>query len=182
MKANVYSSSQYVILDCAENGDVIVETPYIEKWIEAIRSVPGRKWDAMEKSWVISGRKSTILVLCHVLQDVPVEVKSPQLVERFPELLQLQTGDEKAALQKLRDTLKMKGYSVKTQKAYIGHAERYLRMLSIPLRDAESQHTRAYLLKLSEESRSSSYVNQFVREREGRTDSLFSPVQLMLCY
>ncbi|WP_160297260.1 hypothetical protein [Paenibacillus sp. IHBB 10380] len=37
MKANVYSSSQYVILDCAENGDVIVETPYIEKWIEAIK-------------------------------------------------------------------------------------------------------------------------------------------------
>ncbi|WP_082063121.1 phage integrase N-terminal SAM-like domain-containing protein [Paenibacillus sp. IHBB 10380] len=166
----------------------------------------------MEKCWVISGRKSTILVLCHVLEDVPVELKSPPLVERLPELLQLQTGDEKAALQKLRDTLKMKGYSIKTQKAYIGHAERYLRMLSIPLRDAESQHTRAYLLKLSEESRSSSYVNQavsalrfwlvtvldrsdlkqWIRPKrpkklpvvlsEGRTDSLFSPVQLMLCY
>jgi site-specific recombinase XerD len=56
----------------------------------------------------------------------------------------------------------MKGYSVNTQKAYIGHAERYLRMLPIPLKDTESQHTRAYLLKLSEESRSSSYVNQAV--------------------
>ncbi|HEY2492686.1 MAG TPA: hypothetical protein VGI33_07235 [Paenibacillus sp.] len=76
MKANVYSSSQYVILDRAENGDVIVEIPYIEEWIKAIKSVPGRKWDATAKCWVISRSKSAILVLCDALQDVPVEVKS----------------------------------------------------------------------------------------------------------
>jgi integrase/recombinase XerD len=162
MKANVYSTSQCIILDCAENGDVIVATPYVEKWIEAIRSVPGRKWDNTSKYWVIPGKRSAILVLCHALQDIPVEIKSPQLVEWFPELIQLQSGDEKAALQKLRDMLKMKGYSIKTQKAYIGHAERYLRTLSIPLKDVESQHIRAYLLNLYEESRSSSYVNQAV--------------------
>ncbi|MDQ0090324.1 integrase [Paenibacillus anaericanus] len=162
MVANVYLSSQYVMLDCSENGEVIVETPYIEKWIEAIRSVPGRKWDATAKCWIIPGKKSAILILCHLLQDVPVEVKSPQLLERFPEIMRLQSGDEKAALQKLKDSLKLKGYSIKTQQAYVGHAERYLRTLPIPFRDAESQHVPAYLLNLYEESRSSSYVNQAV--------------------
>lgn len=162
MKANVYLPSQYVMLGYAENGDVIVESPYIEEWIEAIRSIPGRRWHATVKYWVIPAQKSAILLLCHVLQDVPVELRSPQLAEQFPELLQLQTGDERVALQKLRDTLKLKGYSIKTQRAYIGHAERYLLALPIPLRDAESQHIRAYLLNLHEESRSSSYVNQAV--------------------
>lgn len=162
MVANVYSLSQYVVLDCAENGDVIVETPYIEKWIEAIRSVPGRKWDAIAKCWIIPGKRSAILMLCHVLQDVPVEVKSPRLAEVYPEFMHLQSGFEKAALKMLKDSLKLKGYSIKTQQAYIGHAERYLRTLPIPFRDAESGHVRAYLLNLYEESRSSSYMNQAV--------------------
>ncbi|AJS58828.1 hypothetical protein UB51_10465 [Paenibacillus sp. IHBB 10380] len=116
MKANVYSSSQYVILDRAENGDAIVETPYIDEWIKAINSVPGRKSDATAKYWVIPGRKLAILVLCHALQDLPVVVKSPHLVEWFLELLQLHTGAEKDALQKLRDTLKMKGYTLRLKR------------------------------------------------------------------
>jgi integrase/recombinase XerD len=162
VEANVYLSSQFVMLDCAGNGDVIVETPYIEEWIKAIRNIPGRKWNATAKVWLIPAERTAILLLCHELQDVPVEIRNPQLVEKFPELLLLQSGDERAAVQKLRDTLKLKGYSMKTQKAYIGHAERYLRALPIRLKDADSFHTRAYLLKLSEESRSSSYVNQAV--------------------
>lgn len=162
IEANVYSSSQFVMLDCAENGDVIVKTPYIEDWIKRIRSVPGRKWNTTDKCWVIPGTKSAILLLCNVLREMPVELRNTQLGEQFPELLQLQTGDEKVALQRLSENLKLKGYSLKTQKAYIGHAERYLRTLQIPLRDAEFEHTRAYLLNLYEESRSSSYVNQAV--------------------
>ncbi|GGH27809.1 hypothetical protein GCM10008013_29450 [Paenibacillus segetis] len=162
MVANVYSSNQNVTLDCEENGDVIVETPYIEKWIEVIRSVPGRKWDASARCWTIPGKKSVIQQLCHVLKDIPVEVKSTQLIERYPELMQLQSGDEQAALHKLKESMKLKGYSIKTQQAYIGHAERYLRTLPIPLKDAGFQHTRAYLLNLYEESRSSPYVNQAV--------------------
>ncbi|WP_438348013.1 tyrosine-type recombinase/integrase [Paenibacillus sp. FA6] len=162
VEANIYLSSQFIMLDCAKNGDVIVKIPYIQEWIKAIRSVPGRKWNESDKCWVIPGSKSAILLLCHALKGMPVELGDTKLGERFPDLLELQTGDEKLALQRLRDCLKLKGYSIKTQKAYMGHAERYLRTLSIPLRDAEFEHTRAYLLKLYEESWSSSYVNQAV--------------------
>ncbi|AOZ94657.1 hypothetical protein LPB68_10235 [Paenibacillus crassostreae] len=146
----------------ADNGDVIVGMPYIQEWIEAVRSVPGRKWNVAEKQWEIPGTKSAILFLCHVLKDIPVKLGDAQLGEMFPELLQLQTAEEKIALQRLREGMKLKGYSTKTQKAYMGHAERYLRMLPVPLKDAELKHTRAYLLNLHEESRSSSYVNQAV--------------------
>lgn len=103
--ANVYSSSQYVMLDCAENGDVIVKTPYNEDWIKRIRSVPSRKWNTTDKCWVIPGTKSAILLLCNVLREVPVELKNTQLGEQFPELLQLQTCDEKVALQRLSESL-----------------------------------------------------------------------------
>lgn len=162
MRANVYSLSPSVKLNCTQNGEVIVEIPYNEEWIKAIKMVPGRKWEAASKRWTVPGREEEILVLCQVLQDVPVEIISSQLLERFPKLRQLQSGDELIALQKLKDTLKMKGYSVKTQKAYIGHAERFMRKLPVPLKEVESLHISQYLLVFAEESKSSSYVNQAV--------------------
>ncbi|MHA0858259.1 tyrosine-type recombinase/integrase [Paenibacillus sp. CMAA1364] len=162
MEANKYSLSQSVMLDSSEHGDVIVRMPYNQEWLNAIRNVPGRKWNESEKYWMIPGSKQAVLILCRELRNIPVELRDSQLSERFPELLELQTGHEKLALQKLRDSLKLNGYSTKTQKAYIGHAERYLRTLPISLRDAGPEHTKAYLLRLYEESRSSSYVNQAV--------------------
>ncbi|OAB25794.1 hypothetical protein PMSM_27885 [Paenibacillus macquariensis subsp. macquariensis] len=60
--SELYLPSQYVVLGYAENGDVIVESPYIEKWIGAIRSVLDRRWHAT-KYWLIPAQMSAILPL-----------------------------------------------------------------------------------------------------------------------
>lgn len=58
--------------------------------------------------------------------------------------------------------MKRKGYSAKTQKAYIGHAERFLVQLTVPLEGLQFEHVHSYLLRLLHEKRSHSYVNQTI--------------------
>lgn len=58
--------------------------------------------------------------------------------------------------------LKRKGYSVKTQKAYIGHAKRFLEQLPVSLEAVNSSYIHQYVLQLMNDQRTHSYISQMI--------------------
>lgn len=73
--------------------------------------------------------------------------------------------DKKAAdidmeLKALFNLLKLKGYSPKTQKAYMGHMRRFLRHLDGDKKTISREHIVGYQHELMNEGRSHSYINQ----------------------
>jgi integrase/recombinase XerD len=63
----------------------------------------------------------------------------------------------------MEHALKLKGYSTKTRKSYIGHVERLARYLNLNLDAISEAEIHHYLLKLlDEQQRSHSYVNAAV--------------------
>ncbi|MBD0380184.1 tyrosine-type recombinase/integrase [Paenibacillus sp. WST5] len=78
---------------------------------------------------------------------------------------------------RLKEMLKRKGYSEKTTKAYLGHAERLLLQLVVPFESITSQHIHSYVMHLLEQQHSHSYISQaisalrfWICEVEGRRD------------
>lgn len=65
------------------------------------------------------------------------------LARRYPELHLLKNEYEHQSIKSLKERLQRQGYSIKTQKAYLGHIH-------------------AYVLKLLNDKRSPSYVNQAI--------------------
>jgi integrase/recombinase XerD len=99
------------------------------------------------------------------------------LIQRYPKLLLLKNRYEIESINKLTEMLKRKGYSTKTQKAYVGHAERFLEQLEVSLDVVNSEQVHNYILKQLNDRRSHSYISQaisalrfWLTEVEGKLD------------
>ncbi|WP_410769517.1 site-specific tyrosine recombinase/integron integrase [Fontibacillus sp. BL9] len=152
----------YVAIFSDGEDRIRVQLPYISEWIVQIRKVPGRKWDGTRKSWVISADEETVIILCSVLSEIPVKICDPKLYQRFASLNTLCGPEDYQAMQWLNQLLLRKGYSVKTRKAYHGHAERFLRQTTVAVNEVSRDHLDKYLLDLIEAGHSHSYINQAI--------------------
>lgn len=139
-----------------------VQIPPIVEWIEKIRKIPGRTWDPQHKQWILPCTPESVSAFCYFFRDIPVEYIENELSQHFPGLLILKSSYEWQSLHKLSDLMKRKGYSLKTQKAYQGHAERFLSQLSVPLEQVSAEHIHAYCLDLLNRQFSHSYVSQAI--------------------
>jgi len=144
------------------NSSVLLKVPYVPKWIECVRRIPGRTWDKDKKVWRVPAEHETMMILCNFLESIPVKTVDQSLYERFPELVRLCTPEDYAAMAKLGDLLRRKGYSSKTRKAYLGHAERFIRQSAVSVEEVTTAHLDTYFMRLIEEGGSRSYVNQAI--------------------
>ncbi|WP_278044626.1 tyrosine-type recombinase/integrase [Paenibacillus solani] len=144
------------------NSSILLKVPYVSEWIGYVRRIPGRTWDKDKKVWQVPAEHETMMILCNFLETIPVKTMDRSLYERFPELVRLCTPEDYAAMEKLGDLLRRKGYSSKTRKAYLGHAERFIRQSAVSVEGVTSAHLDDYFMRLIEEGRSRSYVNQAI--------------------
>ncbi|OGX68532.1 MAG: hypothetical protein A2189_06555, partial [Paenibacillus sp. RIFOXYA1_FULL_44_5] len=177
MDANSSDENQAVCLTLGEGGDIQVKLPWKQEWIQWIRKIPGRKWDHDAKVWLIPETMEAVQLFYHYFQHIPVNVQTEQLFTKFPVLHRLKREGEIQSLQKLLETMKRKGYSPKTQKAYMGAAARFLEQLTIPFAETTSQDIHSYVLGLLKLQRSHASVDQtisalrfWICEVEGRVD------------
>ncbi len=146
-----------------ETGWIRLQFPYRTEWIERIRAIPGRKWDGRNKQWIVPAVDETVIILSSVLRDIPVRVCDPRLYVQYPKMATLCGSEDFLALQMLDDGLRRKGYSPKTRKAYLGHAERFIRQSTLPVDQVGQGELDAYFLKLMKENEhSASFVNQSI--------------------
>lgn len=149
-----------IILERLQDGWLAVTMPYVAEWVDRLRKIPGRKWDAETRRWRLSGTEESVGWLCHYFREDPIELKSPSLLESFPELAKLRSGADWRSLDRMADRMKRKGYSASTQKAYTGHARRFLEQLAAPFSETTPEHVHQYVKRLMAEDRSHIYVSQ----------------------
>lgn len=139
-----------------------LQTPYVPEWIDLIRKLPGRKWDSLNKLWLVPAEMQTVLMMCRILEAIPVKISNPELYECYPVMVRLCTPNDFDALKKLDEHLHRKGYSRQTHKAYLGHAERFIRQSILSVEEVSPRELDAYFLKMMKEKHSNTYVNQAI--------------------
>lgn len=64
-------SSQYVKITGTDSGRISISFPYTPRIVAAVRSIPGRQWDAEEKRWLIPDTQSHVNLLLEALHAIP---------------------------------------------------------------------------------------------------------------
>jgi hypothetical protein len=89
---------------------------------------------------------------CRIIKNGsnPIEIISPLLLTDFPVFLRLKNPEDFESLQRLTSLFKRKGYSPKTEKAYVGHAKRFrfLAQLKVPFVEVTPGLVQEYVQKL----------------------------------
>jgi integrase/recombinase XerD len=147
------------------NCTLFVRMPYDIEWVRKIKNIEGRRWRQEEKVWSIPFREKTVRQFIDLFSDEPVIVDE-EILNRCPlfkhydikSLDPVTDGEEWAV--RLNESLKLKGFSRHTIKAYKGHIHRFLSYTTKPVAVIDSEDIQSYLLFLLDQDNSHSYVNQ----------------------
>lgn len=117
--------------------------------IVQIKTLPGRRWDAVAKVWI--------------LPDTPeMNARLKRLFANY-QLEGLETEADEVILQRVDIELKLKGLSPKTRKAYLLHIRKLCHHFKKPVSLIGEPEVRTYLLQMAEvEEVSRSYHNQAI--------------------
>jgi site-specific recombinase XerD len=133
------------------------------KDLAVVKSVPGRRWEAAEKVWILPGPENALARLTEGFGPDRLLIESSGV----PEL----GGEAADLMEEVRKALLLRGYSRRTQKLYLGHLRRFFEWLvketapsTAHLRGENAQRlAQAYLVALFGGRRlSKSYHNQVV--------------------
>ncbi|MCK8489976.1 site-specific integrase [Paenibacillus sp. MBLB2552] len=164
----------YIQIHRIENEQMSVKlAEFSREDIGKLHAVGGGKWDPNGKFWRFPCTEEKLRQFAECFPEAEIRMDglavSPKLStdEKFAQALE----------QKLLTALKLKGYSLKTSKAYRGHVRRFLQNLADhlemkspgTLKDArltstiiDSSRAKQYALQLLEQGHSSAYVNQAI--------------------
>ncbi len=129
-------------------GFLSVKLPYSVENVEKIRKVSGRKWVKSHKIWIVPDNKDTVSLLSRLFGSENV----------FFETFEY----DKGTLIELKEELKLRNYSTKTQKAYLGHVRRLLQFQKKDVSEIKKEDIKMYLLKLLDQGRSAVYIDQAI--------------------
>lgn len=142
-----------------ERVEIVLHPGFTRADLDAVRSLPGRRWEAGRRVWIVPGVREPIAALRRTFGSDAVEVVGGP------------TGPARPVdplLERVRDGLTLRGYSARTRKLYLGHLRRFLAWCQrgrAPTTDPEELASGAqqYLLQLIKERQvSRSYQNQVV--------------------
>lgn len=151
-----------VMVDVGANDRICIRMPKRFDWIALVRKIPQREWDYPSKTWTIPNTTQAVSLFCHYFTDIPVQVLSQRLLSSYHELKCLKSADERESLAKLTLLIRRKGYSPSTEKAYLGHANRFLSSLCVPFSRVQPGHVSDYVHLLMRENRSHIYISQAI--------------------
>ncbi|HET7657031.1 MAG TPA: site-specific tyrosine recombinase/integron integrase [Bacillales bacterium] len=141
------------------SGQLIIRFPYSEERVAKIRKFQGRRWHQELKYWTIPHTKEH-------LHQLKVHFNSDNLQFSSSLLRNIEESPSKdifPALNQMKQHLKLKGYSPKTQKAYLGHVRRVGDFFKKNPSDLTHEEIRRYVLQHLEVGEAShSYANQLV--------------------
>lgn len=111
------------------NGEIHLRfAPFDPTLVARVRSIPGRRWDSALRAWRIPDSPSHRAAVASVFGvevrseagrdggDSPGAAAEPTGYARNPDALLLRFEEE----------MRLRGYGVRTRKAYVGHARRFL--------------------------------------------------------
>lgn len=164
----------YIQIHRFENDQMSVKLAEFSRAdVGKLRAVGGGKWDSNGKFWRFPCTEEKLRQFAECFPEAEIRMDGLAVSSKL-------SNDEKFAQaleQKLLTALKLKGYSLKTSKAYRGHVRRFLQNLANHLEmkspgtlkdeDLESaiidsSRAKQYALLLLEQGHSPAYVNQAI--------------------
>ncbi len=112
------------------SGNIRVTFGYDPIHVERVRTIPGRKWHPEEKYWTFPLSRQSLSQLWSVFSGEKIDI-DPTLADLLPKkaaaVLTGQTGQPANPLiTQVRDLIRLKHYSIRTEKSYLPWIERYL--------------------------------------------------------
>jgi integrase/recombinase XerD len=157
----------------ANYNEVHVKFDYSANRVKKIKSIPYHSWDSVRKIWILKGNDSTIQTLKEIFHDEELiingikdhanlkDIKSPMSKDQGNSTIISNSDPE--ALKILSQFLRLKGYSFKTRKVYLGQLRRMLEHFKKPAEEISESEIKTYLFDLLENKKAShSYVNQTI--------------------
>jgi len=138
----------FVYVKKYSEGFLSVKLPYSVKNVEKVRKINGRKWIQSDKIWVVPDNEDTTKLLSRLFGKGNVFFENYEY--------------DKDTMMALKDELKLKNYSVKTQKVYLGHVRRLLQYHKKCIDVIDRDDIRSYLLELVNQDKSPAYIDQAV--------------------
>jgi len=144
----------------AANGLLEITFPYNPVLVDKIKSVKGRVWNPTGKFWTAPETEDNLREL-------------KRLFNEYGLIMDLGAGgcEDDTAIQPSfaatinhsKDTLRLKGYSFKTIKAYTGHIRRFLIYCQTEPSELSRVNIRDYILKLMDEDKvTNNYIHQVI--------------------
>ncbi|MCK8828248.1 site-specific integrase [Natroniella acetigena] len=132
-----------------EAEEIMVKFNYSAERVERIKKIKGRKWDPKRKVW-----------------RIPYSIKNIEEIKRLFRNDKVYINDEMKIFNQVEEKLKLKGYSVQTQKAYLGQIKRFIDYTDKNLSQINESEVKEYVLYLlyllNEKELTHSFVNQAI--------------------
>lgn len=142
------------------NGLLNISFPYDPVLVEKIKRVKGRKWNVKERMWSVPETQDIVEILSEVFKEYNVVMDSG--IGPTKNTLEQELSWENI-ITRSRDTLRLKGFSFKTLKAYLGHIRRFLDYCQKDPSELTEENIRTYLLKLMDEDNlTNNYIHQVI--------------------
>lgn len=130
---------------------LLVSFDYSSEKIAKVKTIKGYKWDPHKKIWTVPFTDENLNNLKMLFNN---EIKNINIEENIM---------NKQLIAKMEEEIKLKGYSLKTKKAYINHIRRFFSYINKDLDKISDDEIRKYVIFLIEkEGVSHSYVNQAI--------------------
>lgn len=134
----------------------VLSFDYDEEIINKVKTIQGRKWNGDIKKWILPDNENTIDKISKLSSRYKV-------IDCREQVAALDKPCEDVITHKLENELKLRGFSRRTVKSYIGHIRRYLEYFPNEAYPFKKELIEKYLLDLLETKNDShSYVNQAV--------------------
>lgn len=127
-----------------ESGRLIVVLPYSSERVAKIKTVPGRLWHGPEKYWSVPREKGMTDRLTALFHDEPVELSPELRVAMSPAPV------DPGLLSRVRDAIRTRHFSVRTEQAYSGWIRRYCATLTVPLESTGENEVGRFLSELAQ--------------------------------
>ncbi len=142
-------------------NDLMLCFEYDEETIKKVKEICGRKWDGNNRCWIVPNNSKTVEQI-NILFDKSSVIDNTGLAI-FSRQAQAIRPCERQILVNLSEQLRLKGYSSKTIKAYVGHIRRFVGFKGRDPLYLTKKDIDAYLLYLLDDnSCSHSYVSQSI--------------------
>lgn len=140
--------------------ELLLSFDYNKEYVKRVKKIPGRVWDPKNKHWIVPNNEKTIKAIATLFDKSLISDHTGLMVE---EENNRSNPWEPIILYKTRNQLRLKGYSTKTIKSYLGHVRRFMNYYDNDPTELNQEEIKKYLLNLLENQESShSYVNQAV--------------------
>lgn len=157
-------SQGYIVVEKIVDGELwmLLKADVFGKCLARVRRIKGSKFDWDIRRWKVPFTDETVSMLCKLSKEVSIEVEDDGLYEQSPSFFRLRNREVWASLEKFVTMLRLKGYSRSTEKAYLGHVNRFLDRLNVRYSNLQPEHLREYIRGLLQEDKSHIYVSQAI--------------------